>query len=139
MKWIFIALILLVGCSQAEYAVIEMKDDKITAKIADTEEARERGLMYVNYMPKNEGMLFIFQDLNQYEGFWMKDTLIPLDIIFIDNDKVVDIIEAEPCVEVPCKIYYPKQKTLQVLEVNKGLSNKIGLKIGDEIKINAFS
>jgi len=40
---------------------------------------------------------------------------------------------------VPCKIYYPKQKTLQVLEVNKGLSNKIGLKIGDEIKINAFS
>src|SRR3989344_2818368 len=139
MKWIFIALILLVGCSQAEYAVIEMKGVKITAKIVDSEEAREKGLMNINYMPKNEGMLFIFQDLNQYEGFWMKDTLIPLDIIFIDNDKVVDIIEAEPCVEVPCKIYYPKQKTLQVLEVNKGLSNKIGLKIGDEIKINAFS
>lgn len=139
MKWVFLAFVLILSaCSTIETntAVIKLKEMTIITKIADTQEARETGLMNFNYLPENEGMLFIFQDLSQYDGFWMKDTLIPLDIIFIDDNKVVDIIEAEPCEKDPCQIYSPEKKTLKVLEVNKGLSRKIGLEIGDEVSLN---
>lgn len=123
------ALILISACSN----VVVLKDFEVKVKIADSQGEREKGLMNVEYLPEDEGMLFLFEN-NDYGGFWMKDTLIPLDIIFInERDVVVDIIEAEPCTSEPCEIYSPSEKTLKVLEVNKGLSRKIGLKAGDKV------
>ena len=123
------ALILVSACSNT----VILKDFEVKVKVADSQEELEKGLMGVKYLPEDEGMLFLFEN-RDYGGFWMKNTLIPLDIIFINGgDIVVDIIEAEPCTSEPCEIYSPSEKTLKVLEVNKGLSRKIGLKVGDKV------
>jgi hypothetical protein len=65
----------------------------------------------------NCGMLFIFNEENKH-SFWMKNTLLPLNMIFIDkNKKVVDIKKAEPCWEDPCQTYTPQEPCSYVLEV----------------------
>lgn len=74
---------------------IEIGDKEYNVKVAKTEEEREKGLQNVKELPEDEGMLFIF-DNPQTVGFWMKDTLIPLDIIFINEDmEVISIYKGE--------------------------------------------
>ena len=78
-------------------------------------------------------MIFIFDD-QQQRNFWMKNTLIPLDIIFIDADHTITSIQtATPCTEDPCPLYSAEAQ--YVIELNAGKANEIGLKKGDEIKI----
>jgi len=78
-------------------------------------------------------MLFVFEDLGEY-GFWMKDTLIPLDIIWIDSDwRVVGIADAELCYVERCPVYRPRGKAKYVLEVNSGWAEEKGLGVGDLI------
>lgn len=95
---------------------------------------RSRGLMEVEYMDQDKGMLFVFENEGLYP-FWMKNTLIPLDIIWIDaNKKVVFIGEnVQPCEADPCPNTYPSGNALYVLELNAGVSNQISLKIGDQL------
>ena len=64
------------------------------ARVADTPAKQERGLMYVTNLPENQGMLFAFEQ-NQELAFWMKNTLIDLDMVFIDADKTVTSVAAE--------------------------------------------
>jgi uncharacterized membrane protein (UPF0127 family) len=69
-------------------------------------------------LSSQSGMLFIF-DHEAIYPFWMKNTLIPLDMIWLDKNKnVVDVITAQPCSEDPCQIYTPKKESLYVLELN---------------------
>jgi uncharacterized membrane protein (UPF0127 family) len=84
-------------------------------------ESRAKGLMFVESMPENEGMLFIFQE-DSNNGFWMKNTLIPLDIIYIDSERnIVDIQKnAQPCKEDPCPTYPSSSEYRYVIEVNGG-------------------
>lgn len=63
----------------------------VQARVADTPQKREHGLMFVKKLPENEGMIFIFDD-NQELSFWMKNTLIDLDMVFIDSNKIVTSI-----------------------------------------------
>jgi len=78
-------------------------------------------------------MLFIFPEEGEY-GFWMKNTLISLDIIWIDeNQKIVHIEKAEPCTEEPCKVYRPTADAIYVLEINSGLTDKLNISIADEV------
>ncbi len=104
-------------------------------ELADTQAERELGLSNRATFSEDTGMLFIFEQEGQY-GFWMKDTLIPLDIIWIDKDKQVVFIQknAEPCKQEPCQTYNPRKNALYVLELNSGMSDKIGLKEGDKLK-----
>lgn len=75
---------------------IEINDKKYRVKVAENQEERTKGLQGVKELPNNEGMLFIF-DKPQTVGFWMKDTLIPLDIIFINEDmEVISTYKGEP-------------------------------------------
>lgn len=94
---------------------------------AHTEEEKEKGLQGVSSLPEDQGMLFFFEE-PQEVSMWMKDTLIPLDIIFINEDnEVIKVVTGEPNDETPIIA----QDTLYVLEVNKDS----GVKEGDELEI----
>ena len=94
---------------------------------AHTEEEKEKGLQGVSSLPEDQGMLFFFEE-PQEVSMWMKDTLIPLDIIFINEDnEVVKVAQGEPNDETPIIA----QDTLYVLEINKNS----GVKEGDELEI----
>lgn len=109
---------------------------KINAEIADDSQEMEKGLMFREKLNENEGMLFIFDDENYY-AFWMKNTLMPLDIVFIGkNLTIVDIKRAVPCREDPCMTYSPASPAKYVLEMNENFTLKKNVKIGDNLVLN---
>ncbi len=104
-------------------------------ELAQTNEELSNGLMFRKSLDKNSGMLFIFPEEDFYR-FWMKNTLIPLDIIWINSDKEIVFIKhnAQPCLEKNCEIFTPNKKVKYVLEINSGIAEEIGLEIGDEVE-----
>lgn len=104
-------------------------------EIAETPQERQIWLMHREHLPEKSGMLFVFQQQSPY-GFWMKNTLIPLDMIWIDQDqKIIDIQQAVPCTTDPCPSYKPSWPALYVLELNSWISEKYGIKVWDNIEI----
>jgi uncharacterized membrane protein (UPF0127 family) len=103
----------------------------IDVEIAETDEKRHRGLMFRNKMEENQGMLFIF-DNEEIQSFYMKNTLIPLDIIFINAKKqIVKIYKnTTPLSEKDLPSFKP---CLYVVEVNGGYTDKYKIKEGDYI------
>lgn len=104
---------------------IEIGDKKYNVQIAKTEDEMAKGLQGVKELPDNEGMLFCFEKPEE-QSFWMEDTLIPLDIIFINEDnEVIKVQQGAPMSKeaITCK------DVLYVLEVNAGS----GIKIEDEL------
>jgi len=110
------------------------ENDCFSVEIADNSEEMSRGLMFREKMDADKGMLFIFEKEGEYP-FWMKNTLIPLDIIWINENKEVVLIteNAQPCQKDHfCPSFKPSETAKYVLEINGGISEKIGLKIGDK-------
>lgn len=104
---------------------------KLSVQVADTPKKRDKGLMFVEKLPENEGMLFIFS-VKTYGGFWMKNTLIPLSIAFLDVDgKILKILDMFPCKEDICPTYDPELFYHYALEVNLGWFEKNQIKEGD--------
>ena len=101
-------------------------------EIAKNELSRERGLMFRRFMARDHGMLFEFEN-EDLQSFWMRNTYIPLDIIFIDRSgRVIRVAaKAEPLSERTIPSGGP---SLGVLELNGGVAAEIGLKIGDQVK-----
>ena len=108
---------------------------KIEAQLAQTILQQTKGLMNVKNLPENQGMLFVFLDESK-KSFWMKNTYIPLDLIFISRDKkIVEIKENfEPCQQKNCPSYTSQKKAKYVLEVNGGFCQKHQIKEGDEVR-----
>ncbi len=106
----------------------------MTVEVAATPASRARGLMFREHLADDRGMLFVFPRL-YFWGFWMKNTRISLDLIWLDEHRrVVAIVpDVPPCVKEPCKTYQPMQKAMYVLEVNAGTAARWKLKIGDEL------
>lgn len=106
-------------------------------EIAKTPAEREKGLMNRSELDKDKGMFFIFDKEGIYP-FWMENTLIPLDMIWIDiNNKVVFIgSDIQPCKSLICPSVVPTGVARYVLEVNTGICKGISLKIGDQLNIN---
>ena len=132
-------LIFLIGCTE-NFNEIYIDNGggliKINAEIADDNDERATGLMFREKLNENEGMLFVFES-EGYQTFWMKNTLIPLDMIFIGNDfKIVDIKNAKPCKENPCALYKSSKPSRYVLEVNSGFSARNNIKTGDKTILN---
>ena len=121
--------------SEYNFALVKIKDEDIVfeVEIADTKEKRERGLMFRSILDENKGMLFILPE-KSFANIWMKNTILSLDILFISEDNIiVDLVkETFPLSE---KIYTSKMLVKYILEINAGLIDKIGIKIGDSIKI----
>ena len=107
----------------------------IKVEIADQPEERTLGLMNREILEPNHGMLFIFEG-EDYWSFWMRNTLIPLDLMFIsDQYTIVDIKEDfQPCKVNNCETYTSREKAKYVLEVNSGFVKENNVKIGDKIK-----
>lgn len=103
---------------------------KIEAELAIDDETRMRGLMFRESMPENAGMLFAFPYLDRH-SFWMKNTLIPLDLIWLNERKeIVYSVTAPPCKKDPCDSYIPMQKAMYVLELNGGFLKKHNIPLG---------
>jgi uncharacterized membrane protein (UPF0127 family) len=102
-----------------------------TVEIADTEAAREKGLMYRKSLPPGQGMLFDFHS-DQPVRFWMKNTYIPLDMIFIRSDgRILNLAEnTTPMSENEMPSAGPVQA---VLEVRGGTARKLGIAPGDRV------
>lgn len=105
----------------------------IDVEVARTEEERNRGLMYRDSMPEDQGMVFVWPEDGR-RSFWMRNTCLPLDMLFIAMDgTIVGILEQVPTMNdvsrfVPCPAAF-------VLEVNAGWSREHGVKAGDRVQI----
>ncbi|MDP3988555.1 MAG: DUF192 domain-containing protein [Candidatus Levybacteria bacterium] len=104
--------------------------------IAKTGDETQIGLSKKTSIPQNQGMIFIFPKPDYY-SFWMKDMKFPIDIIYINNNKIATIIpDAQPpkSQNESLPIFKPDEPADKVLEINAGLSKKYNFKKGDEVK-----
>lgn len=105
-------------------------------EIADTPQKREKGLMHRRSMGDNQSMLFIF-DKEERQSFWMKDTHIALDILFVNEAKTV-VHMAENCQPYSLKSIPSFEYALYVFEANAGFVKKNDVKVGDQINFIRF-
>lgn len=106
-------------------------------ELALTPKERNQGLMFRDCLKEDEGMLFVFI-IEEERAFWMKNTLIPLDIIWLNQNKEVVFISKnnQPCKNDACPTINSDQKAKYVLELNAGIINKIGLKVSDRVNFD---
>jgi len=113
------------------YTAVCFSSSCVNVEVADTPFKRQLGLMHRESLPPDHGMLFVFGE-EGLRPFWMKNTLIPLDIIWMDSDlEVVHIEHATPCRGDPCTTYAPQAHARYVLEVNAGYAAEHDIKAGD--------
>lgn len=116
---------------------ITINNHTFELSVADSQKEREVGLSETRSLPENQGMIFMFEKPDYY-SFWMKNMTIPIDIIYINKDKIVTIHKnAQPPmsqIESPI-IYSPTQLSDKVLEIQAGLSEKYNFKKDDKVKI----
>jgi uncharacterized membrane protein (UPF0127 family) len=106
----------------------------VEVEIADTDAERQTGLMGRNVLPENAGMLFVFEG-EQTLSFWMRDTLIPLSIAYIDAEgRIVDIQDMQPLDDVPPH-YVSAEPAQYALEVNQGFFEERGVMVGDTVEL----
>ena len=115
---------------------VELKGQRFDVEIADTEPARERGLMFRDSMPADHGMLFLFDDVAE-RTFWMKNCRMPLDILYFDAKyNMISAQQRVPaCRSDPCPVYPSNGAAKYVLELNSGTADKLGVKPGDALKV----
>ena len=109
--------------------------------VASNDELRSKGLGGVTNLPENQGMLFVFSTKNINPSFWMKDMLIPIDFIWIRNNRVSEINpDARPPVngtpDNQLQIYKPVNPIDYVLEVNAGFAARHTIMVGDNVVLN---
>lgn len=125
-----IFLLLLASCASTPVVYFD-NGVSFDVELARTPEEHGSGLMHRASMPENHGMLFIFGD-ESTKTFWMKNTLIPLDMVFLDGNMVVVEIKAnvQPCTADPCPTYPSEKPAKYVLELNAGAAEENGIKAG---------
>ena len=133
-----VALLGLCACNHYQTIPVTLPDGfVVNALVADTPDKQERGLMFVTELPENQGMIFVF-DKDQEQLFWMKNTLIDLDMVFIGADKTVTSVAAE----VPHSYTYTPDNEVArawgygkyVLELASHTAQKHGVNAGNTIR-----
>jgi len=116
-----------------------IRDSCFSVELALTPEQRALGLMHRESMDVGSGMLFVY-DQEAIYSFWMKNTLITLDIIWINEDNEIVFISknTQPCQSDSCPTINPGKEAMYVLEINGGLSERLGFAEGDEVGISLF-
>jgi uncharacterized protein len=115
---------------------VAVNDNKFKVEVAKSEKEKQIGLSDTKELADNQGMLFVF-DKPDYYSFWMKGMEFPIDIIYINGDKVTTVIPNAPVpTDGDLRVYQPKEKSDKVLEINAGLAKKYNIKEGSTIDIN---
>jgi uncharacterized membrane protein (UPF0127 family) len=129
------------GCAlKSTHAWAEIDGQRFNIEIADNPELRERGLMFRRELAPDTGMLFIHDDMSPI-AYWMKNTYIPLDILYFDDQRklVSAQLNVLPCGEqTQCPIYPSAGPAQYVLEINAGLAESLRLKPGDLLSSSAL-
>ncbi len=142
LTWLQFTVLLLLalaifGCTnQTKTPTVTIGSSTFTVELAQTPTERETGLMNREILADNAGMLFIFEDEHP-RTFWMKNTKIPLDMIFIGKNKKITAIihSAPPCKIDPCPTYSSIKPAMYVLEINGGEAKTRNFNEGDIVKI----
>ncbi len=133
---LFILVLLSVSLAYSQSSLkipLYIHQKEIWVEVARTPEERSHGLMGRKHLNEAEGMLFIFET-EDYHGFWMKDTLIPLSIAFIDKDgRIVWITDMKP---QTLESHVPPRPILYALEMNKGWFSSHSIKAGDVVRFS---
>lgn len=112
--------------------VINIGSNSFFVEIADDELTRVKGLSDRKTISSNQGMLFVFEQPGIY-GFWMKDMLFDIDIIWIDQNFVINHIEKNISPDTYPKLFYSNTESMYVLELLSGSVDKFNIKIGDKV------
>ncbi len=135
----FLCVLLLTVCSACASGgpSVELGGNRFSVEIADTQETQQLGLMFRDSMPADHGMLFIFPN-EAPRSFWMKNTRIPLDIMYFDKDlKLVSLsADTPPCKVSRCPSYPSIAPAKYVLELNAGIAASLGIAVGDKLKLD---
>jgi uncharacterized protein len=111
----------------------------VTVEVAADDDTRTQGLMFRDHLADDRGMIFFFPQTGDY-AFWMKNTLIPLDMIWIDDARrIVHVAhDVPPCKADPCPSYPPNAPAKYVLELAAGVAAKHHLKDGDTLRFEGL-
>lgn len=131
--FILLFSLFLLGCNPVYHVYIGENETAVEVDIADTKYKQAKGLMFRTNLDENEGMIFVFEE-EEDRRFWMMNTLIPLDMIFIKEDGTINNIEqAVPCETEECEVYPGYGK--YVLEVNQGFCEENDIEVGDFVDV----
>ena len=134
---LLLALLFVSSCATGHGAWVELNGKRYAVEIADTQETRERGLMFRDEMASDHGMLFV-HDREEPLAYWMKNTKIPLDILYFDTGRklVSQQRDVPPCtLGDACPPYPSEAPARYVLELNAGQAEQLNLRNGAELKL----
>ncbi len=116
---------------------VELHGQRFSIELATNDAAREHGLMTRTKLAADHGMLFVFAKSGP-QAFWMKNTLIPLDILYFDDARqlVSMQLDVPPCTADPCPVYPSAGSARYVLELSAGTARRIGVQPGDGLTIH---
>ncbi|MBI2607706.1 MAG: DUF192 domain-containing protein [Candidatus Doudnabacteria bacterium] len=125
--------------TQYDDGIIQLAGQTLNIELAKTAQKQRIGLGGRDSIGENEGMLFVYNQAKPH-GFWMKGMLMPIDIIWIDGNRIVDIsaeVQPQPgASDRDLQLYSPKSPADKVLEVSSGWAKRNGLTIGDVVQIS---
>lgn len=131
-----VAIVILVYLSTINYkSKVVLGGKTFNVDVSDTYFTLKQGLSERPSLGSNEGMIFVFEKPDTY-GFWMKDMLFSIDIIWMDENFVITHIEKSIPPESYPTIFYPSSPSLYVLEVPAGQANLLGIKVGDKVNFS---
>ena len=132
----FLTLFACTACI-AKSPYVTLKNERFIVELADTSEKQALGLMFRDQMADDHGMLFLFPGEGM-RSFWMKNTRIPLDIFYFDQElKLVSVSEnTQPCRTQRCPSYPSAGPAKYVLELNAGKAAELGVKTGDILELH---
>lgn len=116
----------------SHFVQVRLGREMIRLEVADDPAKRSRGLMFRGSLPKDQGMLFVFPDSTE-RGFWMKNTYIPLDILYLDSDgRIISIKQMQPHDLSTTSSDGP---AMFAIELNAGRAEELGLAVGQIVNI----